>query len=79
VLLLAKLNLLCLEMLVVTLFFWSSTNSELNFLQNQKPPFENPRSATAFQHQTIVGDCSVEYVVPPAVLDPAPYPEWAHW
>ena len=29
-LLLAKLNLLCLEMLVGT-FFWSSTNSELNF------------------------------------------------
>jgi len=31
---------------------------------------------------TIVGDyCgnAEEYVVPPAILDPAPYPEWAHY
>ena len=35
VLLLAKLNLLCLEMLVVTFFYWSSTNSELNFYKTR--------------------------------------------
>jgi len=36
VLLLAKLSLLCLEMLIkagCNFFFWSSTNSELNFFK----------------------------------------------
>ena len=46
VLLLAKLNLLCLKMLVAT-FFWSSTNSELNFCKIRNlPSFGNPSSAT---------------------------------
>ena len=35
VLLLAKLNFLCLEMFVTPFFFWSSTNSELNFYKTR--------------------------------------------
>jgi len=45
-LLLAKFDLMCYEMLKkniwLQLFFSFSTNSELDSLQNQKPPFENP-------------------------------------
>ena len=57
VLLLVKLSLLCLEMLITAGcdHFFSLTNSELYFLQNQKPLFENPRSTTAIGNNYVSG------------------------